>query len=120
MARPLLPIDGDQVRRLAKLGLSQADIAEFFDCAQSVISERFRSDYDVGVSESKISVRRMMWKRARQGADTILLRLDDRYFGKGVVDDGKGDSGLIEEAEQRAREHDRRAIEVSERPESVQ
>ncbi len=82
MARPLKDIDAEQVRKLAKLGLSQGDIAEFFNCAQSTISERFRSDYAVGTSESKISVRRLMWKRARVGADSILLRLDDRYFGQ--------------------------------------
>ncbi len=90
MGRPLKPIDGDQVRKLAKLGLSQQDIGEFFGCVHSVISERFRQEYHEGVSESKISVRKLMWRRARAGADSILLRLDDRYFGpterKPIVD----------------------------------
>jgi len=88
----LKTIDGDQVRRLAKLGLSQRDVAEFFGCAQSTISERFRSEFHVGTAQSKIGVRQLMWKRARVGADSILLRLDDRCFGpterKPIVDDG--------------------------------
>jgi len=81
MGRPPKSIDGDQVRKLARLGLTQRDIAEFFECAQSTISERFRSQFHVGTAQSKISVRRLMWGRARAGADTILLRLDDRCFG---------------------------------------
>ena len=45
MGRPKKPIDGDQVRRLAKLGLTQRDIGDFFGCAHSVISERYRTDF---------------------------------------------------------------------------
>jgi len=74
-------IDGDQVRRLAKLGLTQRDIADFFGCSDSVISDRFRSEFYVGVAASKVSVRGLMWARARGGSDSVLLRLDERYFG---------------------------------------
>jgi len=81
MGRPKKSIDGDQVRRLAKLGLTQRDIGDFFGCAHSVISERYRTDFHLGVAGSKISVRGLMWARARGGSDSVLLRLDERYFG---------------------------------------
>lgn len=82
MGRPLKEIDGDGVYRLAKLGCTQEDIAEYFDCAQSVISERFRLDFALGRQESKISLRRMQWKRARAGSDTILVHLGKVYLGQ--------------------------------------
>jgi len=58
MGRPLKPIDGDQVRKLAKLGLNQQDIGEFFGCVHSVISERFRQEYHEGVSDCICALRR--------------------------------------------------------------
>jgi len=42
MGRPPKDIDAEMVRKLAKIGCTQKDIAEFFHCAHSVISERFR------------------------------------------------------------------------------
>jgi predicted transcriptional regulator len=47
VGRPLKPIDAEMVRKLAKIGCTQRDIAEFFDVSQSVISERFRSDFQL-------------------------------------------------------------------------
>jgi hypothetical protein len=41
MGRPATDIDGDTVRKLAKLGCTQNEIADFFGVSQSVISERF-------------------------------------------------------------------------------
>ena len=67
MGRRPKDIDAEMVRKLAKIGSTQEDIAEFFDCSQSVISERFRSDFQLGSAESKISLRRMQWKAARAG-----------------------------------------------------
>ncbi len=93
MGRPRLNIDPEQVRKLAGLGLTQKDIASFVGCSQSLISLRFSSFYDLGVTQSKKSLRAMMWKEARGGNAPIMLRLDQRLFGplerKQAVDDAE-------------------------------
>src|SRR3974377_1633105 len=57
----------------------------------SKISRRFGSIYHLVQSQSKISLRGLMWKHARAGNAAITLRLDDRSIGpverKPQVDD---------------------------------
>ena len=67
MARPRKNIDPELVRKLAGLGLTQRDIASFVGCSQSLISQRFSSFYDLGVTQSKKSLRALMWRQARGG-----------------------------------------------------
>ena len=75
MGRPAKDIDADQVRKLAKLGCTQDEIADFFGVSASVISERFQSDFHVGCAESKISIRRAQWRSAMKGSDRMLIHL---------------------------------------------
>jgi hypothetical protein len=82
MGRPRKKIDPEQVRKLARLGCTQADIAEFLACAQSVISERFRSVFALGCAQSKISLRRLQWKAARAGSVPMLIHLGKQYLGQ--------------------------------------
>ncbi len=93
MARPRKNIDPEQVRKLARLGLSQRDIAGFVGCCQRLISLRFSSSYDLGVSQSRRAIRVLMWRQARGGNAPITLRLDQRLFGplerKQAVDDAQ-------------------------------
>ena len=91
MGRPRKKINPEEVRKLAKLGLTQKDIAIYGGCGQATISRRFGSIYQLGQSQSRVSLRGLMWKHARAGHGAITLRLDDRYFGpverKPQVDD---------------------------------
>jgi len=93
LARPRKNIDPELVRKLAGLGLTQRDIASFVGCSQSLISQRFSSFYDLGASQSKKSLRALMWRQARGGSAPITLRLDQRLFGplerKQAVDDAQ-------------------------------
>ena len=93
MGRPTKDIDADQVRKLAKLGCTQEEIADFFDCAHSVISERFRQEFHVGRGESKISLRRMQWKAARGGSVPMLIHLGKVYLGQTDRLDVKNEGG---------------------------
>lgn len=103
MGRPQKDIDGETVRKLAKLGCNQDEIAEFFGVTQSVVSERFRSDFHLGSAESKISIRRMQFKRAMQGSDRMLIHLGKVYLGQtdrlDVTSKGKPTVVYIEAAE---------------------
>ena len=93
MARPRKNIDPEQVRKLAGLGLTQNDIASLVGCSQSLVSLGFSSSCDLGVTQSKKSLRALMWKQVRGGNTPITLRLDQRLFGplerKQAVDDAQ-------------------------------
>src|ERR1700677_678950 len=65
---------------MAKDGCTQAEIADHFGCAQSTISERFRSDFELGKGASKTSLRKMQFDRARAGSDTMLIHLGKVYL----------------------------------------
>jgi len=82
MGRPAKDIDPEMVRKLAKLGATQDEIGEWFGCSRSVISERFGSDFELGRSQSKISLRRLQWKAARGGSTAMLIHLGKTYLGQ--------------------------------------
>jgi hypothetical protein len=103
MGRPAKDIDAELVRKLAKLGCTQEEIADVFDCAHSVISERFRQEFHVGRGESKISLRRMQWKAARGGSVPMLIHLGKVHLGQtdrvDVTSKGKSTVVYIEKAD---------------------
>ncbi len=96
MARQKKNIDPEQVRKLAGLGLTQQDIAYFVGCSQSLISRRFSSIYHLGVTQSKKSIRSLMWRQARGGSAPITLRLDQRIFGPLERKQAVDDAGVLE------------------------
>lgn len=83
MARPRKEIDADEVFKLAKLGCTQEEIGDFFGCSHSVISERFRREFDLGRAASKTSLRRWQMKRAHAGSDAMLIHLGKQELGQG-------------------------------------
>jgi hypothetical protein len=82
MGRPPKDIDAETVFKLAKIGCTQQDVAEFFDCSHSVISERFRQDFHQGRAASKISLRRAQWRSAMKGSDRMLIHLGKVHLGQ--------------------------------------
>jgi predicted transcriptional regulator len=60
MARRRKNIDPEQVRKLAGLGLTQKDMASFVGCSQSLISLRFSSSYNLGVTQLKTGLNKVM------------------------------------------------------------
>lgn len=82
MGRPLKEIDADQVYKLATLGCTQEEIGEYFGCARSVISERFRQEFNLGRAASKISLRRWQRKKAHAGCTTMLIHLGKQELGQ--------------------------------------
>ncbi len=84
MARPLKQIDAEQVFKLAQVGLTQKEIAEFFDVAQQTISERFKVEYHRARRYWKLSLRRAQFVRAtRDRSDSMLIHLGKTYLGQG-------------------------------------
>ena len=82
MGRPLTPIDAEQVFKLGRLGLTQAEIADVFNVSPSVISERFRTEITRARAHWKMSLRRAQWKRAKAGSDSMLIHLGKSELGQ--------------------------------------
>lgn len=82
MARPLKPIDAEQVFKLAKLGCTQEEIGEYFGCDQATISRRFSSEFKLGATECKTSIRRWQMKKGHAGCTTMLIHLGKTYLGQ--------------------------------------
>jgi hypothetical protein len=82
VGRPLTPIDAEQVFKLGRLGLTQAEIADVFNVSPSVISERFRTEITRARAHWKLSLRRAQWKRAKAGSDAMLIHLGKSELGQ--------------------------------------
>lgn len=82
MGRPLKDIDATDVYKLAKIGCTLQDIAEFFGCDEKTIRNRFSEEFREGKEQGKISLRRLQWKRARAGSDAMLIHLGKVYLGQ--------------------------------------
>jgi len=82
MARPLKQIDGEQVFKLARLGCTQEEIGDFFGCDAATISRRFASEFQLGKTECKTSIRRWQMKKGHAGCTTMLIHLGKTYLGQ--------------------------------------
>lgn len=82
MPRQLADVDGDQVYKLARLGCTYEEIGEFFDVSEKTIRNRFSSEYDLGRSDGKLSLRRMQWKSARGGSVAMQIHLGKQRLGQ--------------------------------------
>ena len=58
--RPKVIIDQEQVIKLAKIGANNVEIADFFDCSESVIRKRFAAVLRQSRSHLKMRLRQAM------------------------------------------------------------
>jgi len=72
--RPLKAIDPIQIKRLAEIHCTAAEIASVIGCARSVIYERFADVLQQGHEEGQMSLKRKMHEKAFAGdGDTYML-----------------------------------------------
>lgn len=104
--RPRKELDAEQVYKLARIGCTQAEIADVFGVSQSVISANYRSDYARAQGEFKRSLKRAQFMRAvKDRSDTMLIHLGKTYLGQA------GKSDLAHEEEPSAVDEDGQALE---------
>jgi hypothetical protein len=82
MARPRLPIDEEQVTKLASYGCTGEEIADFFGCERSTITKSYSRAFEQGKAMGKTSLRRWQFKKARAGCSTMLIHLGGVYLGQ--------------------------------------
>jgi len=79
--RPKVEIDQDQVVKLAKLGANNTEIADFFDCSESVIRKRFNSVLKQARSHLKMRLRQAMIDNAiHKGNVVAQIWLSKNYL----------------------------------------
>lgn len=93
MAGKPKPIDVEQVRKLAKLGCTTAEIGDYFGVSHDTINRRFASEMSLGLAERKISLRRRQWKSVNDGSVPMMIHLGKQFLGQSdktdITSDGK-------------------------------
>jgi hypothetical protein len=88
--RPKVVIDQEQVIKLAKLGANNVEIADFFDCSESVIRKRFAAVLRQSRSHLKMRLRQAMIDNAiHKGNVVAQIWLSKNYLR--MTDNGPAD-----------------------------
>lgn len=100
VGRPLKEIDAETVQYLASIGCTQAEIAGYFGVAShSTISERFRQEYELGQSMSKITLRKRQWNASKRSVP-MMIHLGKHMLGQTEKSDATEADDLIDELRQ--------------------
>jgi gamma-glutamylcysteine synthetase len=81
MARPLKEIDEEQVRKLAAIQCSYAEMAGVLGCDEKTLSNRFSQVIKEGREQGRMSLKRKQYEIAMSGNVTMLI-----WLGKIVLD----------------------------------
>lgn len=83
MGRRKLKIDPNQVEQLAQLGATVKEIADFLQCSDATINNRFQGELDKGRANLKISLRRAQIRAALDdGSNVLLIWLGKQLLGQ--------------------------------------
>jgi predicted metal-dependent hydrolase len=82
MARPKIEIDEEQVEKLAILGCTNNEIADFFECSKDTIERRFAAILSKGRASGKIRLRRIQMQIAEKGNAVMALWLGKQMLGQ--------------------------------------
>lgn len=80
MARPPIPVDEDQVLKLATLHCTNKEIAAFFEISVDTLTRRFADILNKGRETGRMALRRMQWKYADKGNVVMLIWLGKQYL----------------------------------------
>lgn len=81
--RPRKELDPEQVFKLARIGCTQAEIADVFNVSVSTIKRNYATECARAQGEFKTSLRRSQYLRAvRDKSDTMLVHLGKHYLGQ--------------------------------------
>jgi hypothetical protein len=91
MARPKkYNIDTKQLQKLASLGCTNKEMADFFGCSPDLLEKSYSVFLTKGRAEQRIRLRQLQWKSAEKGNVTMQI-----FLGKNML----GQQDKIEETE---------------------
>lgn len=79
--RPPIPIDEDEVYKLAQFGCTYREIGSFFGVSEATIHERFQTTVEKGRDHLKKVIRKKQVELALKGDRTMLI-----WLGKQLLD----------------------------------
>ena len=95
MARPKkYDIDTEEIRKLAKYGMTNVEIADFFGCDESLIRKSYSEFLTKGRAEMKLRLRQLQWKSAEKGNAVMLIWLGKQILGQSDIPVGEDSQPL--------------------------
>ena len=93
MARPKkYNLDTDQIKKLASLGCTNKEIADFFGCSADLLEKSYSEFLTKGRAEQKLRLRQLQWKSAEKG--NIVMQI---WLGKQIL--GQSENNIKEDDE---------------------
>lgn len=88
MARPKkYEISGEVVRKLAQLGSTNVEIADYFGCDESLLRKSYSEFLRLGRAEQKLRLRELQWKSAEKGSVPMQV-----WLGRNMLDQSENGS----------------------------
>lgn len=78
--RPKKQISAQQVEKIAQLGATHQEMADFFDCDRATLERNFAAEIDKGKAALKMRLRRLQLRAASKGSVAMLI-----WLGKTVL-----------------------------------
>ena len=83
MARPKkYNLDTDQIKKLASLGCTNKEIADFFGCSADLLEKSYSEFLTKGRAEQKLRLRQLQWKSAEKGNIVMQIWLGEQILGQ--------------------------------------
>ena len=83
MARPKkYEIDTKQLMKLAKLGCTNIEMADFFGCSPDLLEKSYSEYLIKGRAEQKMRLRQLQWRACENGNVTMLIFLGKNMLGQ--------------------------------------
>ena len=83
MARPKkYDIKNEEVQKLAKFGMTNIEIADFYGCSADLIEKSYSEFLTKGRAEMKMRLRQLQWKSAEKGAIVMQIWLGKQILGQ--------------------------------------
>ena len=95
MARPKkYNINTEELQKLAKYGMTNVEIADFFGCDESLIRKSYSEYLIKGRAEMKLRLRQLQWKSAEKGNAVMLIWLGKQLLGQSDIPLGEDSQPL--------------------------
>ena len=95
MARPKkYDIDTEEIRKLAKYGMTNVEIADFFGCDESLIRKSYSEYLTKGRAKMKLRLRQLQWKSAEKLNAVMLIWLGKQKLGQSDIPVGEDSQPL--------------------------
>jgi len=83
MARPKkYDIDTTQLQKLAQLGCTNKEMADFFGCSADLLEKSYSEFLTKGRAEQKMRLRQLQWQSATKGNVTMQIFLGKNLLGQ--------------------------------------